>query len=268
VLNHIYFISLARAASLLANMLRVLAPMIPPPQCLCSSSALAMKPDLMVETREESWALSSAPTSVMARAVAVFLWTTVPSLALPLTIQYGTPIFLQRAGSQRTISIGSTSSAITTSWAFLASTKAVMWLIPYLTTTGFLPWSTLLPSAAELATAARRSFFSFLVSGLYLLRSLKTWVAVFLSKTLLNWLIAGGTLRRCWRTTFWRWRRMYSGHLTKRERSLFGRTSWPIPKFFGVFSVSGFFGALVEAFLNGNGAGATFLDFWALGYII
>jgi len=54
---------------------------------------------------------------------------------------------------------------------------------------------------------------------------------------------------------------MYSGHFTKRERSLFGRTSWPIPKFFGAFSVSGFFGALVEAFLNGSGAGATFLDF-------
>jgi hypothetical protein len=61
-----------------------------------------------------------------------------------------------------------------------------MWLIPYLTTTGFLPWSTFFPSAAVPAILVRRSFFSFLVSGLYLLRSLKTWVAVFLSNTLLN----------------------------------------------------------------------------------
>jgi len=35
----------------------VLAPMIPPPQCLCSSSALTMKPDLMVLTERRKLGL-------------------------------------------------------------------------------------------------------------------------------------------------------------------------------------------------------------------
>lgn len=42
-------------------------------------------------------------------------------------------------------------------------------------------WASL-PSAASLAAASRRAFFSCLVSGRYLLRSLKSWVAVFLSR--------------------------------------------------------------------------------------
>ena len=39
--------------------------------------------------------------------------------------------------------------------------------------------------------------------------------------------MAGGTFRRWWRMTFWRCRRTYSGHLTKRVKSVLGRMSWP-----------------------------------------
>lgn len=82
-----------------------------------------------------------------------------------------------------------------------------------------------LPSAASLAAASRRAFFSWLVSGRYLLRSLKSWVAVFLSRVWENWAMAGGTFRRWARMTFWRWRRTYSGHFTKRVRSVLGLMS-------------------------------------------
>ena len=41
-------------------------------------------------------------TSVIAKQVVVFLRTTRPTRALFLTMQYGTPIFLQRAGRKRT----------------------------------------------------------------------------------------------------------------------------------------------------------------------
>jgi len=51
-------------------------------------------------------------------------------------------------------------------------------------------------SAVAAATASRRAFFSALVSGRYLFRSLNSWVAVFLSRVWENWAIAGGTLRR------------------------------------------------------------------------
>lgn len=42
-------------------------------------------------------------TWVRATVVQVFLWTSRPKEALPLTMQYGTPIFRQRAGKKRTI---------------------------------------------------------------------------------------------------------------------------------------------------------------------
>ena len=41
-------------------------------------------------------------TCVIARQVQVFLRTSVPSRALPFTIQYGTPIFLHKAGMNNT----------------------------------------------------------------------------------------------------------------------------------------------------------------------
>lgn len=92
---------------------------------------------------------------------------------------------------------------------------------------GFLDSSDFLPSAISTARASRRTFFSCLVSPLYLLRRRKSWVAVFLSSVCANWAIAGGTLRRWWRMTFWRCRRTYSGHLTKRVRSVTGWIDWP-----------------------------------------
>jgi len=59
-----------------------------------------------------------------------------------------------------------------------------------------------LPPAAASAVVCNRAFFSCLVSGRYLLRSLKSCVAVFLSSVWLNCAIAGGTLRRWLRMTF------------------------------------------------------------------
>lgn len=56
----------------------------------------------------------------------------------------------------------------------------------------------------------------------YLLRSLNSCVAVFLSRVCENCAMEGGTFRRWLRMTFWRWRRTYWGHLTKRVRSVVG----------------------------------------------
>ena len=88
-----------------------------------------------------------------------------------------------------------------------------MWLMPYLTTTGFLD-STSLPAASASACAVRRSFFWASSSGRYFISILKRFVARFLSRVLLNWFTAGGTLRRFWSTRRARWMRTYLGHLT------------------------------------------------------
>jgi len=136
---------------------------------------------------------------------------TVPRRALPLTIQYGISIFLHKAGSQTTNSIGSTSWAITTSWALFCkeniaylvihqyhkinkqirrknqqsfvtwqmttcSMRYVTWLRPYFTLIGFLV-STVLPSASAWALFKSLSFFSALSSGLYFRSILNKLVA-------------------------------------------------------------------------------------------
>jgi len=62
----------------------------------------------------------------------------------------------------------------------------------------------------------------------------------FLSRVRVNWLSAGGTLRRCLRMRRWRWMRTTLGHLTKRWRSFLGGRAPPIPNCFGLFSNSGF----------------------------
>ena len=64
--------------------------------------------------------------------------------------------------------MGSTSCAITTREAFLASMRATMWLRPYLTKRGFLSLAASFCSAVALAIVSRRSFFSALLSGRYL----------------------------------------------------------------------------------------------------
>merc|ERR1711937_175398 len=148
-----------------------------------------------------------------------------------------------------------------TSEAFLFSMRPTTWLRPYLTVQGFLLTSSFfLPSLTAVASLRRRSFFSGLVSGRYLLRSLKAWAAVFLSRTCWNCARAGGTFKRIWRIFFWRWRRTYSGHFTMRETLRLGWMSWPIPKLRGRFSIKGFLGPfLLPALPWGNGAAATFL---------
>merc|ERR1719409_2140095 len=121
---------------------------------------------------------SSLWTSVRARQEAVFMWTSLPRLALPLTKQNGTFFFLQRAGRKQIISMGSTSWAITTSLALFSSTRVVTWLRPYLMWRGL---AVLVLSPLAAASADNLAFFSARDSGLYLGRSLKSLLASFLS---------------------------------------------------------------------------------------
>merc|ERR1712096_163721 len=203
-----------------------------------TSSWTSLKLALATVTRDWRSFLSAAFTSVMARHVAVFLPTTAPRRALDLTMQYGIPRALHRLGSQQTTSIGSTSCAMTTSWAFFSSTRDVTWLMPILTATGRLA-AALPPAATVSAWVLRRSFFSVRVSGLSLLRRRNSWDAWRLSKVLENWLIAGGILMRLRSVILERWMRTYLGHLTKRVRSRFpGRTSPPMLYVRGFFSTA------------------------------
>lgn len=74
-------------------------------------------------------------------------------------------------------SMGSTSCAMITSWAFFCSTSVVMWLMPYLMVMGFFPGVTSPPSLFFCAMALSRSRFWIFVSGRYLCSSLKSCVA-------------------------------------------------------------------------------------------
>merc|ERR1711988_1651502 len=134
-------------------------------------------------------------------------------------MQYGTPRALQSDGSHITISIGSTSCAMTTSLASFSSTSLVTWLIPILTHTGFLE-STDLPAALASAASPMRLAFWLLLSGLSWLSSRKSWPA---------W--------RWYKIRRERWIRTYLGHLTKRVRSPEGRMSPPMEKVLGFFSI-------------------------------
>jgi hypothetical protein len=62
----------------------------------------------------------------------------------------------------------------------------------------------------------------------------------FLSRVRVNWLSAGGTLRRCLRMRRWRWMRTTLGHFTNRCRSFLGGSAPPMPNCFGLFSNRGF----------------------------
>merc|ERR1719219_953263 len=95
------------------------------------------------------------------------------------------------------------------------------------------------PAAFALALATSLSFFWALFSGAYLAANLNNWVAVCLSKVFENWWTVGGTFSLCWMTAFCLWSLMYFGHLTNRDKSLFGWMSWPIPKFLDLFSKRG-----------------------------
>merc|ERR1719250_64206 len=178
------FASLALAFSTLATLAADLEPREPPPQWHLISSPLSLKLVLTDSTslfRDERSLLS---TWVMARHVVVFLRQTLPNLDLFLTMQYGTPILRHKAGRNITISMGSTSLAITTSWAFFFSTRVVTSLTPWRTTGALLVGASSLPSALAAARSLKRSFLACLVSGLYLSKSLNNWVAVCLSRVL------------------------------------------------------------------------------------
>mmetsp|Transcript_28216 Transcript_28216/g.89869 ORF Transcript_28216/g.89869 Transcript_28216/m.89869 type:complete len:225 (-) Transcript_28216:103-777(-) len=222
------------------SLLRVFAwdlmPMMPPPHCLRCSSYLSLKLALTASiTLARSW-LSSFFTLVMQTAVAVFLCTSWPRRALDLTMQKGTSFLRQRAGSHTTSSTGSTSWAMHTSLALDCSMREVTWLMPYFTTSGLLDSSSSFPLVAFSACARRRSFLAALSSGRYFMRSLKSWPAVFLSRVWLNWLRAGGTLRRMLSTRRCLWMRTYLGHFTKRCTSALGGRAPPMPKVLALFS--------------------------------
>merc|ERR1719308_139380 len=138
----------------------------------------------------------------MAMQEVVLRLHTLPSLDLFLTMQYGTPIFLQRAGRHITSSMGSTSLAITTSWAFFFSTRVTTVLTPCLATGARLVGASSLPWALAAALCFSLSFLASLVSGLYLSNSLNSWVAVCLSRVDWNCWIGGGTFSRVCRTAF------------------------------------------------------------------
>merc|ERR1719509_169355 len=123
-------------------------------------------------------------------------------------------------------------------------------------------WPTLRPCRWPLPYSFCCSFLAWRVSGLYLSMSLKSWVAVCLSRVWLNWLIGGGTFSLVWRTAFWRCGRMYLGHLTNLERSLLGWMACPIPKFRVLFSKRGLTTLFTSGFLTARGAAATFFPFF------
>merc|ERR1712194_616403 len=110
-----------------------------------------------------------------------------------------------------------------TSLALFSSTRVVTWLRPNLRFMGLVPLAFLFSAALR-----RRAFFSCLVSGLYLLRSLMSLAAWLASTVWVNWLMVGGTLRRWSKMRFCLWMRTYLGHLTKRVRSLGFTISPPI----------------------------------------
>merc|ERR1719245_928152 len=218
----LWAISFALAFSSLLIRARDLEPITPPPQCLRISSNRSLKLVFTASVSLFMAARSSLFVAHRARQAAVLRRTTRPRRALFFTMQYGTPIFLQRAGRKRTISKGSTSWAMMTREAFFCSTRVVTVFTPERTQLGRLVGVSSLPLARCSARIFKRVFFSCFDSGLYLSRRRNSWVAVCLSRVWLNWLIGGGTFKRWKRIAFWRWSLMYLGHATKRLRSRLG----------------------------------------------
>ena len=108
-------------------------------------------------------------------------------------MQYGTSWALQRAGIQTTISIGSTSWAMTTNLALFSSIIRVTSWIPKFTAVffdGSLAFGFFFLSSACLVSL---SFFSFALSGLYFPRNLKSSALVPFSRVRRNWLREDGT---------------------------------------------------------------------------
>mmetsp|Transcript_1651 Transcript_1651/g.1583 ORF Transcript_1651/g.1583 Transcript_1651/m.1583 type:complete len:206 (+) Transcript_1651:460-1077(+) len=186
--------SMAMALARLSSLAWVFNPMIPPPHLRVRSLLLLYFSNARF-LRRSSCAASALSTPVIATTAAVFWCTRAPRRALSLTIMKGTSIFLQSAGSHKTNSIGSTSQAIIIICAFFSSTREVTCLSPNLTwftaRAGAVP-----PEAAAAAVSLTRCFLAAAVSGRYLFNKVKTVIASFLERVLVNWFTAGGTLRR------------------------------------------------------------------------
>lgn len=124
-------------------------------------------------------------------------------------------------------SIGSTSCAMTTSWAFFCSTNLVTEFAPARMIFPFLEGASSFPAAFDSAFAFKRFCLANFVSGRYFSNSLNNWTQFCLSKAWENWLIGGGIFKRFCRMALWRWMRMYLGHLTKRDKSRLGWMLFP-----------------------------------------
>mmetsp|Transcript_4223 Transcript_4223/g.16485 ORF Transcript_4223/g.16485 Transcript_4223/m.16485 type:complete len:204 (-) Transcript_4223:117-728(-) len=201
--------------------------MMPPPH-LRKASLLSLNLAMHVSCRLRSCASSSGLTAVRAKQVAFFWCTSAPRRDLFLTMQYGIFSLRQSAGIHTTSSIGSTSEAITTSLASLSSIRLVTCFRPYLIAGPGGGEEASCPASFARASASRRSVFCALVSGWYLVSRRMSSTAWFLSMVFWNCASAGGTFRRVMITFRWRCRRMYLGHLTKRDKSRpLGRMSPP-----------------------------------------
>lgn len=140
--------------------------------------------------------------------------------------RYGTH-FKRKQILKTLTSIGSTSWAMTTNWAFFCSINLVTVLVPAFNVFGrFFGWTSL-PLALASAIFFKRCFLANEVSGRYFSSILNNCTAVCLSNVWLNWLIGGGIFKRFCKTAFCLWTRMYFGHLTKRAKSRFGWMFWP-----------------------------------------
>lgn len=128
-----------------------------------------------------------------------------------------------------------------TNLANLFSTRVVTWFNPNLVLMGLVVFFYSFCSTLSLAACKSLAFFSCLVSGLYLRNNWNKALVWFLSRVLVNWLTAGGTLSLFNRILFCLYKRMYFGHLTHLVTSLLGLTSPPIRMFLGLDSKSGFF---------------------------
>lgn len=104
----------------------------------------------------------------------------------------------------------------------LARLSTILNNLPYGVPGKFAPYSSKVGKLLILLDISQ-IYCSSTFSPLYL-ANLPVWR----SNACVNWLIGGGTFRRCFRIASWRWRRMYLGHRTKRLRSRFGWMSCPI----------------------------------------
>ena len=123
------FVAASLSSSRNLSFVRVFKPMTPPPHWR-NASELSLNWALHIDCSRWNCCTSPVRTPVRATHVAFFWFTVEPRKALELTMQYGTSILRQRAGSHTMSSRGSTSAAMTTNFAFFFSTRCVTWFRP------------------------------------------------------------------------------------------------------------------------------------------